>query len=143
MPRMSNPACALAMCRAEYQGTGNGWVTGKGGAAYYEFGVYGEVMRMIRAGKSNEEITARFPKWKGMTLEVCRKIANGTSANFSVRSGTVSLVGRRQSKQYEGYAEKQEEALRLLRDSVMTDRAISKRVGVSPSTIKRWKESGL
>lgn len=37
---------------------------------------YGQVMAMIRAGATDEEITSRHPRWTGDVLRVCRKIVN-------------------------------------------------------------------
>lgn len=45
--------------------------------AYYEFGRYGDVLRMIRAGATDDEITAKHPAWEG-ELPVCHKIVNNT-----------------------------------------------------------------
>ena len=46
----------------------------------YEYGRFGEVMRMIRAGKCDEEIVDRYPEFANYidVLAVYRKIANGT-----------------------------------------------------------------
>lgn len=146
MPRMSNPACALAMCRTEYQGTGNGLIDSVG-PEWFETGTYGEVMRMIRAGKCDEEITDRFPRWKGDVLAVCRKAANGTLANLSVYGGNTdpevrNRISTNRRKRWAVYEEKQAEAARLTREGRLSERAIARELGISHSTIRRWKENG-
>lgn len=147
MPRMSNPACALAMCRAEYQGTGNDRIDSVG-MERFETGTYGEVMRMIRAGKCDEEITERYPRWHGDVLAVCRKAAAGTLSDLSVYGGNVDPDARKRMSSglrrlcYAGYEDKRQEAARLTRAGDLSEWAIARKIGVAHSTIRRWKENG-
>lgn len=39
---------------------------------------FGQVLEMIKAGKSDEEITAAHPGWEGDALMVCHKKVDGT-----------------------------------------------------------------
>lgn len=39
---------------------------------------YGQVLEMIKAGASDEEISDKHPGWSGDVLKVCHKIVEGT-----------------------------------------------------------------
>lgn len=47
-----------------------------------ERSTYGEVLRMILAGATDDEITAKHPGWCGDVLEICHKIVNGTTCRL-------------------------------------------------------------
>lgn len=51
--------------------------------AEWERGRYGEILKMVRRGACNEEIMDTYPGVDDTLCEVYRKIASGTTANFS------------------------------------------------------------
>ena len=51
--------------------------------AEWEKGRYGEILKMVRRGACNEEIMDTYPGVDDTLCEVYRKIASGTTANFS------------------------------------------------------------
>lgn len=66
--------------------------------AEWERGRYGEILKMVRRGACNEEIMDTYPGVDDTLCEVYRKIASGTTANFSAQNMDARIEGKAAGK---------------------------------------------
>lgn len=103
----------------------------------YETGEYGDILRMIRAGASDEEILQAHPKWPVDVLGVCRKIVNGTLCQLDPEEyGTRRIYTRVRATMppktdAARYAQK-------LRSMGFTLQQIADRMRVSVTSVRNW-----
>lgn len=73
MPKMSVCGCAAAMCGYKMHDSG---IYGSSSPTAYESCEYGEVVRMIRSGATDDDIGCAHPKWRSCIMSVRKALSD-------------------------------------------------------------------